>query len=103
MARDISLSGGDIAILKTIGFSGGTMKGSILVERSNDMASSELIDTLEGLLMFDYIVSDRERFRTIDDVKKADFKVNPTVAKDLRDAVSGRSKQEPEAKRRRRT
>ncbi len=103
MAREISLSGGDISVLKTLGFSGSIMKGNHLIERlGNDVSPAELIDTIEGLLMFDYILASKDRFRTVEDIEKTDFRVNPTMATELREAVSGRSK-EPETRRRRRS
>ena len=102
MGREISLSGGDTSVLKAIGMSGSPIKGSMLLERlGNDLEPADLIDTLEGLMMFDYIVTTTDRFRTLEDVEKADFKVNPACAKELRDAVSGRTR-EPVQRRRRR-
>jgi len=102
MGREISLSGGDTSVLKAIGMSGAPIKGSMLLERlGNDLEPADLIDTLEGLMMFDYIVTTTDRFRTLEDVEKADFKVNPACAKELRDAVSGRTR-EPVQRRRRR-
>ena len=102
MAREISLSGGDTTVLKAIGLSGIPIKGTSLLDRlGNDLEPAELIGTLEGLLMFDYIVSTIDRLRSIEDVEKADFKVNPVCAKELRDAVKGRTR-EPEQRRRRR-
>jgi hypothetical protein len=102
MAREISLTGGDTSVLKAIGMSGVSIRGSMVIERlGNDLAPADLIDTLEGLMMFDYILASTDRFRTLEDVEKADFKVNPACAKELRDAVSGRSR-EPEQRRRRR-
>ena len=102
MAREISLSGGDTSVLKAIGMSGAPMKGNMMIDRlGNDLDSADLIDTLEGLLMFDYIIASTDRFRTLEDVEKADFKINPTCAKELRDAVSGRTR-EPTQRRRRR-
>ena len=102
MAREISLSGGDTTVLKAIGMSGAPIKGNMMIERlGDDLDLGDLIDTLDGLMMFDYIISTTDRFRTIEDVEKADFKINPSCAKELRDAVSGRTR-EPTQRRRRR-
>lgn len=102
MAREISLTGGDTTVLKAIGLSGTPIKGTSMLDRlGNDVEPTELIGTLEGLLMFDYIVCSIGRLRTLEDVEKADFKVNPACAKELRDAVKGRPR-EPEQRRRRR-
>jgi hypothetical protein len=82
--------------------SGASIKGNLMIERlGNDLEIADLIDTLEGLLMFDYVQASTDRFRTVEDVEKADFKINPSCAKELRDAVSGRTR-EPEQRRRRR-
>jgi hypothetical protein len=102
MAREISLTGGDTTVLKAIGLSGAPIKGSTMIDRlGDDLEAAELIGTLEGLMMFDYIISTTDRFRTLEDIEKADFKVNPSCAKELRDAVSGRTR-EPTQRRRRR-
>ena len=102
MAREISLSGGDTTVLKAIGMSGAPIKGNMMIERlGDDLDIGDLIDTLDGLMMFDYIISTTDRFRSIEDVEKADFKINPSCAKELRDAVSGRTR-EPTQRRRRR-
>ncbi len=102
MAREISLSGGDTSVLKAIGMSGAPIKGNMMIERlGDDLDVGDIIDTLEGLMMFDYIISTTDRFRSLEDVEKADFKINPSCAKELRDAVSGRTR-EPTQRRRRR-
>lgn len=102
MAREISLSGGDTTVLKAIGLSGLEIKGTTLIDRLADgLEAAELCGTLDSLVTSDYIVSSTDRFRTLEDVEKADFKVNPACAKELRDAVKGRPR-EPEGRRRRR-
>src|SRR4029077_547487 len=65
--REISLSGGDTSVLKAIGMSGASIKGNLMIERlGNDLEIADLIDTLEGLLMFDYVQASTDRFRTIE-------------------------------------
>lgn len=88
MGREISLSGGDISILKALGMSGASVDGSTLVERLGDMEAAELIDSLQGLMMFDYVLSDIQTFRKIEDVEKANFKANAAFLKDLREAIT---------------
>jgi hypothetical protein len=101
---EINLSGGEISILKTIGVGGGSMAGSQLAERMDQLEPAELVDALEGLMSEDYVLCDRVNVRTIDDVKGASFRVNPTHARDLRDAVyPSRSKPEQKQRRRRRS
>ena len=56
MAHEIRLNGGEIGILKTLGFSGTQMYGKILLERVEEMMPAEFIDTLEGLMSLGYVV-----------------------------------------------
>ena len=72
--REISLSGGEIAIIKALGTSGSAVAGDTLVGRMDSLEDAELIDTLLGLIAQDYVESDRSTFRTIDDVNRATFK-----------------------------
>ena len=96
---EISLSGGEISILKTIGLGGGSLSGSQLADRMDEMESAEFLDTLDGLLMMDHLLCDRVSVRTIDDVRRANFRVNPAHTRDLKDAVYP-SRRQPETGRR---
>ena len=102
MGREISLSGGDISILKALGMSGASVDGATLIERLSDMEAAELIDSLQGLMMFDYVLSDIQTFRKIEDVEKANFKANAAYLKDLREAITPGRKQQPDKSRRQR-
>ena len=99
---EISLSGGEITILKTLGLSGASLAGEQLVERTDDMETAEFLDTLDGLMSLDYVTSNKVNIRTMDDVQKATFRVNPAHVKDLKDAVYP-SRKKPETRRRRRS
>ena len=98
---DISLNGGEISMLKTIGLGGGTIPGGQLAERSDEMDGAEFLDTLTGLIEQDYVLSNKVNVRTMEDVKSASFRVNPAHARDLKDAVYP-SRQKPDTGRRRR-
>jgi hypothetical protein len=98
---EISLNGGEISILKTIGLSGAMMPGAQLADRMEEMESAEFLDTLSGLMSMDYVVSNKVNIRTMDDVKSASFRVNPACARDLKEAVYP-SRQKKETGRRRR-
>ena len=98
---DISLNGGEISILKTIGLSGGMMDGGQLADRADEMDGAEFLDTLRGLIAQDYVLSNKVTVRTMDDVKSASFRVNPAHARDLKDAVYP-SRQKADTGRRRR-
>ncbi len=93
MARDISLSGGDISVIKALGLSGGAMNGLKLIERLGNMDSAEIIDTLDGLMMMDYVLSDVETLRRREDLEHASFKVNPIHLRDLREALNPQRKE----------
>ena len=98
---EISLNGGEISLLKTLGLSGSSMGGEQLVGRMEEMEGAEFLDTLGGLMSMDYVVSNKVNIRTMDAVKKASFRVNPAHSKDLREAVYP-ARQKPETGRRRR-
>lgn len=98
---EISLNGGEITLLKTLGLSGGSMAGDQLIGRVEEMDGAELLDTLTGLMALDYVVSNKVNIRTIEAVKTATFRVNPAHSRDLRDAVYP-SRKKPETGRRRR-
>ena len=98
---DISLNGGEITILKTIGLSGGMMAGAQLADRMDEMEGAEFLDTLSGLMSQDYVVSNKVNVRTMDDVKSASFRVNPAFARDSRTRFI-RPGRKPETGRRKR-
>ena len=77
------------------------MAGEQLADRSEEMDGAEFLDTLAGVMSMDYVVSNKVNIRTMDDVKKATFQVNPAHGRGLRDAVYP-SRQKPETGRRRR-
>ncbi len=101
MAREISLSGGDIRVLKALGLSGGQVGGKALVERVGGMETAEIIDTLEGLIMMDYVQSDTEKVRTMGDLQAAKFNVNTAVLRELRDALTPQKKETKPTRQRR--
>jgi hypothetical protein len=100
--REIQLDGGEVSMVKAIGVGGGTLSGDELVDRVVGMESAEFIDTLQGLIMMGYVVSDRQSFHSLDDVKSANFHVNSGYAKALREAVDPRFKPEKKSRRVRR-
>jgi hypothetical protein len=102
VSHEINLSGGEITILKTIGLSGAAMAGKVLVERADDLETSELIDTLDGLLTMGYVLSNRPNIRSAEDVGRAFFRVNPSYAKELRDVMQPARRQAREQRERRR-
>ena len=89
-------------LLKTMGLSGASVFGKLLVERVGDMETAEFLDTLEGLISLGYVLSDKVNLRTMEDVERAVFRVNASYARELRDAIRPGQRREQERRRRRR-
>jgi hypothetical protein len=92
--REIKLDGGEITILKALGLSGTPIKGKMLLERV-EMEPAELADSLNGLITLGYVLSSKVNVQNADDIERAAFRVNPSYARDLRDALTpGRRREE---------
>lgn len=103
MPRDIKLNGGEITMLKSIGFGGSQLYGKLLLDRmGEDLIQAEFLDTLEGLMSMGYILSNKVNVRTMDDVERAFFRVNPAFARDLKDATNPSRARERQRERRER-
>jgi hypothetical protein len=102
MHREITLTGGEISLLKTLGLSGMPTYGKLLVEQIGEMEQAEVLDDLIGLISQGYVLSDRVNVRTMDDVERAVFRVNASYARDLKDAVQPGRRRDHEQRRRRR-
>jgi hypothetical protein len=102
LVSEITLSGGEITILKTIGLSG-PASGKQLAEHMEDMESAEFLDALEGLMTIGYVLANRVNIRTMDAVEASSFRVNPSFARELRDAIyPSRTRQAKTTRRQRR-
>ena len=99
---EITLNGGEITILKTIGLSGGMIGGSQLAQRMEEMEAAEFLDSLDGLMSMGYVVASKVNVRKMEDVESATFRVNPAFARELRAAVYPSRERKPETHRRRR-
>jgi hypothetical protein len=102
VAREIQLSGGEITILKAIGLTGTAMAGKFLLDRMEEVEAGEFIDTLEGLLAMGYLLATKVNIRTLEDVERASFRVNPSYAHELKDALDPSRRREQDKQRRRR-
>ena len=99
--RDINLDGGEVSIIKALGFSG-EMTGEDLAARlGGDLETSELIDTLKGLISVGYIEAEKNAFYSLDDLRTTHFRVNSGYSKELREALNPRP-QQPKSRRVRR-
>jgi hypothetical protein len=102
VGHQIQLSGGEITILKAIGLSGSTMGGKFLLDRIEEVEAGEFIDTLRGLMAMGYLLANKVNVRTLEDVERTSFRVNPSYAHDLKDALDPHRRREVEKQRRRR-
>ena len=100
--REIQLSGGEITILKAIGLTGSAMGGKFLLERIEEVEAGEFLDTLGGLMAMGYLLATKVNIKTLEDVERASFRVNPSYAHDLKDALDPYRRREQEKHRRRR-
>ncbi len=101
MSREISLSGGDVSVLKALGLSGGTVGGKALMERVGGMESAEIIDAVESLLALDYICCDVDAIKNPEDLVRANFNVNTAMLRELREALAPRKKEARPTRQRR--
>ena len=103
MSREIKLSGSEITVLKAIGLSGTQIVGKHLLDKVADAEQAEFVETLSDLVDQGYVLSNRVNIRAIEDVERSFFRVSPTHARDLRDAVNpDRRRNEDRARRHRR-
>jgi hypothetical protein len=85
---EITLDGGEITIIKTLGLGGGEVEGEVLLERLPQLEPAELLDTLKGLLMMGYVSADKSSsLGSLEDMKKLHFRVNSGYSKDLKEAL----------------
>ena len=101
MAREISLSGGDVSVIKALGLSGSQISGKNLLGRLGAMEGAEIVDTLSGLVQMDYVLCDVERLRSVEDMQEANFSVNTAMLRDLREALMPPKKEAKPTRQRR--
>lgn len=104
MSREIKLDGGEITILKQIGLGGAHVSGKVLVDHAEEMMPAEFLDTLDGLISLGYVLSSKVNVRTMEDVERSTFQVNPSYARDLKDSLHpSRHREERRQRRQRRS
>lgn len=102
MGHEIQLNGGEITILKAIGLSGSAMGGKFLLDRIEEVEAGEFIDTLDGLVAMGYLLATKVNIKTLEDVERTSFRVNPSYAHDLKVALDPSRRREAAKQRRRR-
>jgi hypothetical protein len=96
MARELTLDGGEITLLKRIGLSGGQIYGRLLVDDLEQEEIPIFLETLIGLIEQNYVLTNRVNIRLKEDVEKAFFRVNPAFSVALRDATNPARRRERE-------
>jgi len=81
MKREINLSGGEIALLKTMRPSGTLIYGKLRVEHVGEMEEAEFLDELNGLISLSYVLSAKVNVRTMEGVERAVFRVDTSYAR----------------------
>ena len=104
---ELNLDGGEITLLKQIGLSGAQMYGRRLVSHMEEDEIIPFLRTLNGLIEQGYVITNKATVRTIEEVERAFFRINPAFAVALRDAVSparrmNREREQERTRRRRR-
>lgn len=100
MAHEISLSGGDITVIKAIGISGSAIPGEVLLGRCAGLEEAEVIEALQDLIAIGYVVADSESFHSSTDIAKIEFRVNSSYSRDLKEALDDRPKKVERRQRR---
>lgn len=105
--RELNLNGGEITLLKKIGLSGAQMYGRRLVDGLEEEEFVPFLNTLASLLEQNYVLTNKVNIRSIEDVERAFFRVNPAFGVALRDEVSparrmNREREQERTRRRRR-
>jgi hypothetical protein len=99
--RELNLDGGEVSVIKAIGLSGSDVSGDELMKRCPELVPAELIDTVKGLMMLGYVVSDPGTFHDIEELKRVTLHVTSGYSKDLREALNPQQNK-PKSKRVRR-
>ena len=102
MSNEFNLDGVEVSIIKALGFGAGDMSGESLLQRVPELGETELIDTMQTLLMMGYVISDKAAFRTGDEFRAANFHVNSGYQRDLKEALHPRTQEKPKPRRSRR-
>jgi len=90
-------------MLKTLGLSGSAISGKMLIERSNAMENAEFLDTIGGLMSMGFVLCSKVNLSKMEDVERASFRVNPSEARDLKDAMRPQARKQDDRRRRRRS
>ncbi len=99
--KEITLTGGEISILKAAGLTGTPITGEDLKKKVSSLEDAEFVDCLQGLMMTGYLLAEPDSFQDVEEAKEVTFRVNSSYTRDLREAMSGRSRDKRQKRQRR--
>ena len=73
-----------------------------MLDRIEEVEAGEFIDTLDGLVAMGYLLATKVNIKTLEDVERTSFRVNPSYAHDLKDALDPIRRRQAQKQRRRR-
>jgi len=82
----INLDGGEVTIIRALGFSGTPVLGRDLKGAVGSVSENDLIESLKTLMALGYVTSSADLDRA-ENFDKMDFAVNSGYAKALREAI----------------
>ena len=89
-------------MLKGLGLSGSPVYGKLFRDKMKELPTAEFLDTLTGLVITGYVLSSKVNIVKMDEVERSYFRVNPSYARDLRNAMRPNSSRTEDRGRRRR-
>ena len=101
MSNEFNLDGVEISIIKALGFGSSDMSGESLLQHVSEVGETELINTVQTLLMMGYVISDKAALRTPEEFRAANFHVNSGYQRDLKESLHP-TQEKPKARRARR-
>jgi len=99
---EIHLDGGEVTVLKAMGLGGTSISGETLLERIHGLEEAEIMDTIRGLIMLGYVMSDKRSLHDLKDIEIANFHVNSGYSRELKDAINPRARKPQKSRRVRR-
>lgn len=89
--RDLTLSGGDISLIKCFGTGTAGVKGADLAKACG-MVEAEFVDTLKGLIMLGLVSSSKPQFNSASEIASVAFQLNSGRLKEIRTAIRPKAK-----------
>ncbi len=101
MGKDLTLDGAETSVLKGIGFGGGEITGETLIDRCRDLGTTELVESLKGLIAMGYVECESP-LQNNEELKSAKMHINSGYARDLKEAMDPSPRDQGKSRRVRR-